>query len=264
MTAIVRVRDENGNVVDIPALVGPRGPQGPAGADGKNGTDGKDGYTPVKGVDYFDGEKGDKGEQGPKGDTGEKGDAGQNGADGVSATHSWDGTVLTITSASGTSSADLRGPQGPAGEGGSGGGWDGYLSDYVVADYDNFTDLGVFDSFYYAVMDLSSYVQAGLVPRYVNIVDVSARFFLGGASEWYEDEWVIAAWLTTDGVITAEDACNSVSLVQDATFFPLAGSEGVCLNLQGVNVTGDKLYLVFRSYTLAFDQVSTGSIMLYT
>ena len=55
MTAILRVRDENGNVVDIPAI---------------KGKDGADGYTPIKGIDYFDGAKGDTGEQGAKGKDG--------------------------------------------------------------------------------------------------------------------------------------------------------------------------------------------------
>lgn len=35
MTAILRVRDADGNIIDIPSIKG------------------KDGYTPVKGVDYF-------------------------------------------------------------------------------------------------------------------------------------------------------------------------------------------------------------------
>lgn len=52
MTAILRVRDENGNVVDIPAI---------------KGKDGADGYTPIKGIDYFDGAKGEDGKQGVSG-----------------------------------------------------------------------------------------------------------------------------------------------------------------------------------------------------
>jgi hypothetical protein len=38
--AILRVKDKDGNVIDIPAI---------------RGEPGKDGYTPIKGVDYFDG-----------------------------------------------------------------------------------------------------------------------------------------------------------------------------------------------------------------
>ena len=67
MVAIIRVRDENGNVVDVPAI---------------KGKDGADGYTPIKGVDYFDGAKGDTGEQGPKGETGERGPQGEQGPQG--------------------------------------------------------------------------------------------------------------------------------------------------------------------------------------
>lgn len=38
MGSILRVRDESGNVLDIPAIVGPTGPTGPAGATGPQGT----------------------------------------------------------------------------------------------------------------------------------------------------------------------------------------------------------------------------------
>lgn len=41
MGSILRVRLDNGTVIDIPAIVG---------APGKNG---EDGHTPVKGVDYY-------------------------------------------------------------------------------------------------------------------------------------------------------------------------------------------------------------------
>lgn len=33
MASILRVRDENGNVIDIPAIVGPQGPKGDPGND---------------------------------------------------------------------------------------------------------------------------------------------------------------------------------------------------------------------------------------
>lgn len=39
MSAILRVRDENGNVHDIPAIVGPPGPQGPPGPAGSGGSE---------------------------------------------------------------------------------------------------------------------------------------------------------------------------------------------------------------------------------
>ena len=44
MAAIIRVRDENGNVVDIPAIVG---------APGVNGANGEAGYTPLRGTYYW-------------------------------------------------------------------------------------------------------------------------------------------------------------------------------------------------------------------
>lgn len=47
MASVLRVKDKDGNVIDIPAIKGEKG---------------EDGYTPIKGVDYFDGEKGEKGD----------------------------------------------------------------------------------------------------------------------------------------------------------------------------------------------------------
>ena len=43
MTAMMRIRNENGEYVDIPALVGPRGPTGPKGATGEQGPKGATG-----------------------------------------------------------------------------------------------------------------------------------------------------------------------------------------------------------------------------
>lgn len=48
--AILKIKDENGNWIDIPAITGTPGRDGKDGIDGK---DGKDGYTPIIGVDYF-------------------------------------------------------------------------------------------------------------------------------------------------------------------------------------------------------------------
>jgi hypothetical protein len=50
MTAILRVRDNNGNVVDVPAI---KGKDGYTPIKGVDYFDGKDGYTPIKGTDYF-------------------------------------------------------------------------------------------------------------------------------------------------------------------------------------------------------------------
>lgn len=58
MGCILKVKDKNGNIIDIPAIVGPRGPQGPQGIQGVHGI---------------------RGEQGPKGDKGDKGDRGNDG-----------------------------------------------------------------------------------------------------------------------------------------------------------------------------------------
>lgn len=44
MDSILKVKDAEGNWIDIPAIVGPRGNDGPAGPEGK---------TPVRGVDYW-------------------------------------------------------------------------------------------------------------------------------------------------------------------------------------------------------------------
>lgn len=44
--SILRVKDENGNIIPIPAIKGDKGDPGTPGKDGK------DGKTPVKGVDY--------------------------------------------------------------------------------------------------------------------------------------------------------------------------------------------------------------------
>ena len=53
MAAIFRVRDKNGYVIDIPAIVGAQGEKGDKGDPGANGANGKDGYTPLRGTDYW-------------------------------------------------------------------------------------------------------------------------------------------------------------------------------------------------------------------
>lgn len=57
--SVIKVRNENGNFVDIPVIQGPQGPTGP---------------------------KGDTGLQGPKGETGDMGPAGTNGTNGQDGT----------------------------------------------------------------------------------------------------------------------------------------------------------------------------------
>lgn len=39
--AILKIKDENGNIIEIPALKGDKGDNG------------NDGYTPIKGIDYW-------------------------------------------------------------------------------------------------------------------------------------------------------------------------------------------------------------------
>ena len=70
MTATLKLRDENGNVYEIPALVGKKGDKGDTGATGEQGPQGNDGYTPIKGTDYFDGTNGTNGTDGTDGTNG--------------------------------------------------------------------------------------------------------------------------------------------------------------------------------------------------
>jgi hypothetical protein len=48
--AILKIRDENGKVIEIAALPGVKGEKG---EQGPAGTDGADGYTPQRGIDYW-------------------------------------------------------------------------------------------------------------------------------------------------------------------------------------------------------------------
>ena len=73
MSFILRVRDENGNVTDIPCMVGPRGMRGDTGAAFTYADFTQEQLAALKG------EKGDTGAQGPQG---EKGDTGQQGPQG--------------------------------------------------------------------------------------------------------------------------------------------------------------------------------------
>ena len=45
MSAILRIRDENGNETIIPAIKGDKGDKGDPGQNGEDGKDGKDGAT---------------------------------------------------------------------------------------------------------------------------------------------------------------------------------------------------------------------------
>lgn len=69
--AILKIQNENGEWIEIPAI---QGAPGKDGVDGKDGNDGGDGYTPIKGIDYFDGEQGPQGEPGKDGVDGKDGE----------------------------------------------------------------------------------------------------------------------------------------------------------------------------------------------
>ena len=59
--SILKIKDDTGQWIDIPAIKGAKGDTGYTpvkGIDYFDGKDGVDGYTPVKGVDYFDGKDG--------------------------------------------------------------------------------------------------------------------------------------------------------------------------------------------------------------
>ena len=79
MAAILRVKDENGNIVSIPAIKGEKGEKGDKGDTGAAFT--YEDFTP----EQLAALKGPKGDNGPKGDTGPKGETGPAGSDGQSA-----------------------------------------------------------------------------------------------------------------------------------------------------------------------------------
>lgn len=146
MSAILRVRDENGNVHDIPAIVGPPGPQGPPGPAGSGTGDmvatmydpqGKrtdifkyvDDKTKDIDVDvtadevtFADGETfqqkydsgdltGPQGPAGPAGKDGQPGAAGPAGADGQPGAAGKDATINGVNALTLTTGTGLSGSQ---------------------------------------------------------------------------------------------------------------------------------------------------------
>lgn len=89
MPSILKVKDKDGNIIDIPVITGPPGPQGEKGETGPKGDTGATGPQGPQGIQGETGATGPEGPQGPKGD---KGDTGTTGATGP------------------------QGPQGPAGD----------------------------------------------------------------------------------------------------------------------------------------------------
>ena len=143
---ILRVKDLNGNVQEIPALRGEKGEtgakgdtgaQGEKGATGAKGDPGTDGITPTIGTNgnWFlgstdtgkpsRGEKGEKGVQGEKGDTGAQGEQGKDGSPGAAGAPGTDGITPTIgangnwflgSTDTGKPSRGVKGEQGVQGE----------------------------------------------------------------------------------------------------------------------------------------------------
>lgn len=84
--AILRIKDENGNITDVPAIKGDKGAKGDKGDPGSNGIDGVSAthswngtiltVTSASGT-YSADLKGEKGDKGDKGDTGEQGIQGE-------------------------------------------------------------------------------------------------------------------------------------------------------------------------------------------
>ena len=84
---ILRVKNENDEWIDIPALIGPAGPEGKPGKDGVDGKDGIDGTVAFEELteeqrNSLKGERGPEGKQGPQGPMGPQGPAGPQGPSG--------------------------------------------------------------------------------------------------------------------------------------------------------------------------------------
>lgn len=71
---ILKIKDSQGNWVEIPAIIGPKGDTGEQGPQGPQGIKGDTGDIGPQGPQ---GEQGLTGEQGPKGDTGPQGEKGK-------------------------------------------------------------------------------------------------------------------------------------------------------------------------------------------
>lgn len=82
MSAILKVRDENGNLIEIPAIVGPQGktgPQGEIGPQGEKGEKGEKGERGLQGIPGQEGPMGPQGIPGPEGPMGPMGPMGPQG-----------------------------------------------------------------------------------------------------------------------------------------------------------------------------------------
>lgn len=105
--SILRIRNADGEMVDVPLIpgpkgdIGPQGPQGATGATGPQGAQGEVGPAGPQGIQGVQGPKGDTGPKGPKGDQGVQGPKGDTGATGPQGPKGDQGST---------------GPQGPKGE----------------------------------------------------------------------------------------------------------------------------------------------------
>lgn len=141
--AILKIKDENGEWIGVPAIVGPAGPageQGPAGKDGAQGPKGDKGDTGERGPEGLQGPigetgpagpqgiPGEAGPQGPKGDKGDKGDQGEIGPEGPVGPKGDTGEQGPIGPEGPKGADGAQGIQGPKGDKGDTGpaGADGY------------------------------------------------------------------------------------------------------------------------------------------
>lgn len=191
--AILRVKDENGNTIDIPAIVGPQGPQGP---------------------------------QGPEGP---------------------------------------QGPAGPAGEGGTGG---GLPSEYVYADNSawvshGWLDIGLVSSNYWS-LDLSSYVQAGLIPKFIHLKGFRTNAHVGGGApiSVSNELGTVYVWLSPYNVGGGGNCLESLSGgsadLQNITDTVTGG----IVDIQGVASSNGELYLIAQCGNSVYDPQNT-SVKIY-
>lgn len=154
MASLLNFFDNNGNLIEIPALRGPEGPQGPKGDTGPQGEQGPQGIQGPKGdaasayevaqqmgyegtVEDFmaslqgaqgiqgpKGDTGDTGAQGPKGDTGAQGPKGDTGAQGPQGVQGETGPQGPQGPKGDTGDT---GAQGPAGDSGA---WHGTIDEF--------------------------------------------------------------------------------------------------------------------------------------
>ena len=122
MGAILKLRDANGQVHEVPALIGPAGPAGPTGPQGPKGDTGDTGATGPQGPKGDTGDTGPQGPtgltgpQGPKGDTGDTGATGPQGPTGATGPQGPKGDTGDTGPQGPKGDTGDTGPQGPKGD----------------------------------------------------------------------------------------------------------------------------------------------------